>query len=908
MRIHRIALRNFRGVADAQVSLATDGVTVIEGPNEVGKSSLAEAIDLILEQPDSSAKAAVKAVKPVHRDEGAEVELELTTGAYHVVYAKRWHKLSYTTLRVLAPSPENYTGRQAHDRMKEILAQTLDESLWRALRYQQGTAISQAALGESHSLSSALDTAASGTALGGSDEANLWEQAQAERLRYFTPGGRPTAELAHLDNQVGDYRERADQLRGELERLDAAAERHLRLTTELGQVGKQLDDQRRVVRAHNEAWEQVAAEQRQVADLAKSEQIATAQATAAQATAAERSRLIEYARKAAASLRELEVAAKSESPGLAAARAAHTTALGLRDAARKDHRNSEAANRVAAADFEYFRELLELERLVERHDRALRAEAKLNEATAFLESCPIDEDKLTEIENANEAALQTQARLTGESPSVRIEALRNFELTVNGEHCSMYGGKVVEQCSNQGSLELTLDDMARITIAAGTATRQLADAAAEAQRQLADLYSRVGVIGDNPIVQARRLQQQRLSAQRDEEQARQTLQNDLRDLTPQIIAEKIDRAKVGTTKYQPERSCETPLPTGLDEAQIRSQQAATSLDQARQLAEQQEEKLAGPAAALEVARTADAERNVRIELADQNRLSAEDDLAAARANSSDDDLARHSDELAKTAAASLATHQSAANELAARDPAGARLLRDNAREVLTRMDSDSRHLESELTRVTTELEIKGEQGLQDQLDSVESRLVHLNRKKAQLDRQAAAAQLLYEQLAAHRDAAKRSYVRPFREQVEKLGKIVFGPSLAVELDHKNLQITSRTLDGVTIPYESLSTGAKEQLCVISRLACAALVNPRPSGSPDIGAPVIIDDAFGYSDTSRLERLGAVLALAGRQSQVIVLTCTPERYRNVGSAKVVRLDAETPTRELAGDKKSAEASS
>jgi hypothetical protein len=143
----------------------------------------------------------------------------------------------------------------------------------------------------------------------------------------------------------------------------------------------------------------------------------------------------------------------------------------------------------------------------------------------------------------------------------------------------------------------------------------------------------------------------------------------------------------------------------------------------------------------------------------------------------------------------------------------------------------------------------------------------------------------------HRDAARRSYVRPFREQVENLGKIVFGPTLAVELDHENLQITSRTLAGVTIPYESLSAGAKEQLCVISRLACAALVNPRTPGSPDIGAPVIIDDAFGYSDTSRLERLGAVLALAGRQSQVIILTCTPERYRNIGTASVVRLDGQ-----------------
>lgn len=270
MRIRRIALRNFRGVADTEVSLATDGVTVIEGPNEVGKSSLAEAIDLILEQPDSSSKGTVKAVKPVHLDEGAEVELELTTGDYHVVYAKRWHKNPQTTLHVLAPTAENYTGREAHDRMKQILGETLDASLWKALRYQQGTTIAQAALGDSLSLSSALDAAASGTALGGADEANLWEQVEAERLRYFTPGGKPTTERSRLDQQFSQASVEAVHLREELDSLDAAAERHRRLTDELVQAGKQLGGQRQLVATHRAAWEELAAVQRRVDDLAQS--------------------------------------------------------------------------------------------------------------------------------------------------------------------------------------------------------------------------------------------------------------------------------------------------------------------------------------------------------------------------------------------------------------------------------------------------------------------------------------------------------------------------------------------------------------------------------------------------------------------------------------------------------------
>ncbi len=51
-------------------------------------------------------------------------------------------------------------------------------------------------------------------------------------------------------------------------------------------------------------------------------------------------------------------------------------------------------------------------------------------------------------------------------------------------------------------------------------------------------------------------------------------------------------------------------------------------------------------------------------------------------------------------------------------------------------------------------------------------------------------------------------------------------------------------------------------------------------------PVIIDDALGYTDPGRLKLMGAVLAQAGKAGQVIVLTCTPERYAHLGKVNVV----------------------
>jgi uncharacterized protein YhaN len=55
-----------------------------------------------------------------------------------------------------------------------------------------------------------------------------------------------------------------------------------------------------------------------------------------------------------------------------------------------------------------------------------------------------------------------------------------------------------------------------------------------------------------------------------------------------------------------------------------------------------------------------------------------------------------------------------------------------------------------------------------------------------------------------------------------------------------------------------------------------------------GVPVIIDDALGYSDPDRLKKLGVAFSVAGKDCQVIVMTCEPDRYRGVGGAKVVSL--------------------
>ena len=81
---------------------------------------------------------------------------------------------------------------------------------------------------------------------------------------------------------------------------------------------------------------------------------------------------------------------------------------------------------------------------------------------------------------------------------------------------------------------------------------------------------------------------------------------------------------------------------------------------------------------------------------------------------------------------------------------------------------------------------------------------------------------------------------------------------------------------------ALSTGAREQLAIITRLACATLVDA------DNGVPVVIDDALGYSDPDKLRRVCAAVGRLRGQAQVVLLTCTPGRYAAIPQAEVVRL--------------------
>ena len=167
------------------------------------------------------------------------------------------------------------------------------------------------------------------------------------------------------------------------------------------------------------------------------------------------------------------------------------------------------------------------------------------------------------------------------------------------------------------------------------------------------------------------------------------------------------------------------------------------------------------------------------------------------------------------------------------------------------------------------LEINGESGLEEEYQKAQRDAFVAQDAVARFKRRAHAAALLYETLRECREDAQRSYVAPLKSEIERLGKVIFGEEFRVVIG-EDLSVEGRVMNGTTIPYTSLSSGAKEQIGILQRLATARIVGKG-------GVPLLLDDAVAYTDNVRQEALASALGFASADTQTIIVTCAPERY-------------------------------
>ncbi len=876
MNLHRIRLRNYRGVRDNEVSFSERGVTIVEGPNEIGKTSISEALGLAIEYLDSSNHRSIRSLKPVDRDEGPEVEIELTTGPYSLVYQKRWLRRPTTTLGVTAPRNENHTGRAAHERLLEILKETLDDDLRRALQIEQGTELKLPSF-SIPSMRRALESAAGGDVTGADDD-TLMDRIRTEYERYWTPTGRTTGDRRTLQNRVDEARKEVEGLKLRMAEIDQDVNRLAALSDEAKRIAQTLRELGESEGEYAEQWnatEGLRVELKQVDALHSGAESRRQQAFDKWSRREEMKGDVETR---AGELRELEESVEKASPALIAATRGSEEAAKALEGARDDLRRARDMREIAVGDERYLRQQIELEQITERSDRIVENQKMLKEAEEYIQTAEVDEVVLNEIEEAYLKYVRANAAYESAAASLVATALSEIRLEVNGEETTLSAGETRQEYVEE-KVTLVVPNVVQVEVTAASDAKSLAEQRRVAEEEYQRLCNSNGVAD---LAEARKEEQARRDALRNRERARKGIRDDLRDLTLEQLQAMIPSLTESVAAYPFVRPEEPLMPSDWNEANQIALDSAQVVREREEAADRYEAASADANKQLSDAQIGNAELAARVEGARERLEEATRRLEDARTNESDEALAGSLALAQRELEIFRERLEKAEGQLEAMDPASVQARLESVRGAKKRAELEQQTNQKEENGLRGRLEALGEEGLHSAQEEAQGRLDQAEREHEGVEARAEASKLLWETFERHRRQATQRYVQPFKEKIDQFGRIVFGPSFEVELSEE-LEVVGRTVDGVSLETEQLSTGAREQLGVLSRLACAAIVSPE-----DGGVPVMIDDALGWTDPQRLQSMGAAINEAGKGCQIVILTCFPGRYAHVGNAKVVNL--------------------
>ena len=876
MKIRRLNLQSWRGIAHREITLG-DGVTLIEGANEIGKSTLVEALRMLFRDQDSSKRRGVRAVQPVGEDVGSSVEADIECGDYQFTYAKTYNRRARTELHIKTPSVEHLTGGDAHNRARAILDEHMDMGLWETLLVEQGNALGDISLADSSGLAQALDTASGGQGDDG-DGSILLEAARVEYARYFTP----SAGKARFSDQIAEVEHRETEvtrLREALKTLDEDLLALERLENAIRQRQRSLPD---LQANEKEMTERLAAIDRLETDIVQAQE-ARLPMQALLVSAVEKRDLRGRQRHEAADLQtRIETLSARLAPQSASQvqQKASLDELAERLArVRQRRRTQQETEQRAQRDLQHLsddRALQDIDRRLQRlADYAERANAIRQQHDAII----IDAAGRRDIEAAYNDVILATALRERISTRLELESGGELQIVVDDEPQTLPARETLRRYLTR-PLRLQLPGDVVIHLTPGSSEEDPAATLADAESTLRGLLTRNGVAD---LAEAIAAHEKRLALQAELERLQRQMDE---QLSGEYSSEAELRARArqlqqAQAAYLEQRSESMAVPQDRVTAECAVSRAQADIATTEAEIEALEQQIQQQRDELETQTSThqqEAQQLIAVQARrDQLMLTLDSDQEREPDSELDTRVAQQE----ATLAAMDTRLEALRTRLEAQDPETTRTLRDNAAQASQRARDELAELRQQHAIVESRLQRAQASGQQEALTRAEQGLAAAQDRLEDTRRRAAAARYLWERLNHFRDATQKAYVRPLQAQIERLGRIVFGAAFSLTLG-EDWTILTCSRDGKTLAFKDLSIGAQEQLGILTRLAAAQIVARHG------GVPVIIDDALGFSDPERLRGMGAAIAAAGRDAQVILLSCTPDRFRHVGSASVIRL--------------------
>ncbi len=882
MRIRSVQVTNFRKfVGTVRVDGITDGVNLLVGRNELGKSTLLEAINGVIFEKAKSQTELVKSFRHFVNGTVPEVEMSFDLGGTRWTIRKRF--AGQAGKAVLTSSDR----RRFEDEAAETELQRLLEfasrrgggepGIWGTLWVRQGRSFGDAKLDDAgrRTLQGCIE-AQVGVVTGGERGQKIpiaIEQALGEMISTRGPRGKfkdakdRLAETEVRVNQLGEKRREIFDYMDTLTRLKRER-RDLQVDWNEEAHRHELDD----ARARRTAAATKAAEIEAARNAAKLAEERAARERAAVTNRAEMAREV--------ALVEAEIKGLVDEIGRAEIYRNDTNLLVETCEARlADLRGQARLTGEQSRRLERIRGVSSLRTEIEQHEATLAKAADLQAAVARLcesigQITATDESVLrievadTELSGAKAAlsavattvslTIETDAlgrvRLDGaplDAPTISLAIVAKTTIGVEGV------GKI--------AVEPQIDDrdaiLERLRLAENTLMVTLETAHAEnltgarhalaerheLERQLAEVRREIaGLAPRDPST--------KLAAGLD---ARQTRISELR----------------GRLKTELDGLTVSALPTAAEIAK----EIAETHDRAGQLAsdiQTAEATLDGPKGVLAKATTTLQEHEHRLAGRQGTLETKQAALTAGRAQSSDEELSAHATTLTlraneqQTALTTLENRQGETVE--------AIDVRIKRLETAGRNHQDAvSALNNEITRLTTLIEASEGAGVEEALEVARAEQARLDAAVKGYEEEAAVLQLLQQALREAEREAKALYLAPVVSRVQPYLKMLL-PGTELILD-ENLSISAIERNGAAEEFGRLSEGTQEQLAVLTRLAFAELLLKQ--GRP---ATVILDDALAFSDDERIERMFDILMRAGESVQIIVLTCRKRLFARLGA--------------------------
>lgn len=889
MKLRSLAMNQFKKfTSPVRLDGIEDGLNVVVGPNEMGKSTLLDALRAALFEKYNSKAQPITALQNDRNQAGPVVELafELDDGVYRIT--KRFVKKPYA--RLSCPDGRTLEGDAAEDALRELLgfdepgktgakAETL--GMWNVLWVQQGHSFGALDLPQSAraNLHSALESEV-GTVLGGRRGRALPQAIEKQLGELVTSGGKPRGAYKELidsaealKSDLAGLQGRRDELSRTLDQLEQAQETLARLSTgdrdeadetELTDARKRHGHLAELEARIDAANSDLALKQ---LNLEQANQVLTERSALRQAIADEEE-VVETARKSLEDVRTREKEARARLDELrTAVREAEAAVATADDAVSHQRRILVAVERQAR-----------IRELEGRREKATAAEERQRKARQEAAAILVTDEALTEIRDAAKALETIDGRLSAAATRIAFDmsagALSGIE--VDGRKVAVDDPPI----QAVGPTTIAIPVRGRITIEPAIKDRdKLRDQQREARTALETALQAGGVktVDDaedqhkkrQKLVQDGELASQEAAlhapATDDHDAGAEALAGYVKSLQL-ILTRDLTDLKIDTLPTKQE--ADTTLRAALDQAE----EARSAVDTARAALGGPEDALGALQTELGTVRTRYDDSGVRLEKRRAELVAGEENQA---------DSALHS------------AIEAAEKAVSDQDDAIASLKDQRTDETLPQLEArigrleqaikDRREKRGNLKEIIaglrSHIEVLEGAGLDEAIEQKARELERVTDDRRRADREVRVLGLLLTTLRAAEQEAKERYLSPVLNRVRPYLQLLFpGAEITIDEDLRIVGVIREA--GYEEAFHHLSMGTQEQIAVLIRFAFAEMLVEQ--GHP---ATVILDDALVFSDDRRMNRMFDILNMAARNVQVVIFTCREQLFEELGGRQL-----------------------